>query len=170
MTHPQNTSPTQRSRKRLKEVERRLESEDQGVCWETASSSQKLCSWTVKTWADKDNSNRHAKADEGKSMRPQPYTKKGMQLGNAENGGISLLQGRAYLLVLQHQMANPENASVCVTSYRLSRSCLEIYMHIHNNEWKRTWIWKRKGRGRREDLEGDKGMEKWCDYIKTWKI
>lgn len=71
-------------------------------------------------------------------MRPQPYTKKCMQLGNADNGGISFLQERAYQLVLQHQMDNPENASICVTSYRLSRLCLEIYMHIHNNECMRV--------------------------------
>lgn len=26
---------------------------------------------------------------------------------------------------------------------------------------------EKKRRGIREDLEGDKGKEKWCDYIKT---
>lgn len=63
-------------------------------------------------------------------MKSQLYTQNCRQLGNAEVGRNSLLQGKAHHLLAQYQMVSLENIYT-LNIYRLSGLHLGIYVDIH---------------------------------------
>ena len=58
---------------------------------------------------NKDNTNTYAKVDKEEPKRPQPYTQNYSQLRNVESRRHSIPQGKVSQLVIQYQMASPEN-------------------------------------------------------------
>jgi hypothetical protein len=68
--------------------------------------------------------------DRGKAVRPKSYTKNYRKIRNADRDRSTLPQEGAHQLVIQHQMAIPEN--IQVTLHRLSLGeCICIYIHIY---------------------------------------
>jgi hypothetical protein len=61
---------------------------------------------------NKDNNNRYAKVDKGKTMRSQPYAKHCGQLWNAENRENNIPQGRTLQLLIQYKIV--VKAHMCV--------------------------------------------------------
>jgi hypothetical protein len=65
--------------------------------------------YIIKCKLNKDDTSTYAKVDKEESMRSQPYTEHFSQLRNVESRRNSIPQGKVKQLVIQYQMASPEN-------------------------------------------------------------
>ena len=74
-----------------------------------------LTTMSLKHQLNKNNTNRHAKVNQGKTMRTQSYTKNYKELCNASDGRRNNLQERAHHLGTQQETVSPQNKRVYIT-------------------------------------------------------
>ena len=75
----------------------------------------------------------------GGRERPQPERKNQRQLSSAERGRNCLPQGRTHGLVMQFQMASPENIYTS-SIYRL-HLCIYVYVYVHSYKYINVYMY-----------------------------